>query len=195
MRKRKTSKTTTKIPNTTKSQIAVDKVESKQLKTQFSDNEKSMWKVEDTKLNVDQKQTVEEDKIQFREALAKSIIDQTDLGIKKISSQSSLKICIMLQHIIPRDRHLLVPINVQALVVPRTEMPDAGVKTKSNRVPNIKNIRESNISQSAITTYPQRANLKSDFREKKLRYRKRGILGHSRSIRIYVIESTNLRLG
>ena len=55
MRKRKSSKTTTKIPNTIKSQIAVDKVESKQLKPQFSDNEKSMWKVEDTKLNVDQK--------------------------------------------------------------------------------------------------------------------------------------------
>ena len=166
MRKRKTSKTTTKIPNTTKTQIAVDKVESKQLKTQFSDNEKSMWKVEDTKLNVDQKQTVEEDKIQFREALAKSIIDQTDLGIKENIESIKPENLHNVSALIPRDRHLLVPINVQALVVPRTEMPDTGVKTKSNRVPNIKNIREPNISQSAITTYPQRANLKSDFREK-----------------------------
>ena len=79
--------------------------------------------------------------------------------------------------LIPRDRHLLVPINVQALVVPHTEMPDAGVKTKSNRVPNIKNIREPNIAQSAITTYPQRANLKSDFQREKLQTQKTRNIG------------------
>ena len=67
--------------------------------------------------------------------------------------------------LIPRDRHLLVPINVQALVVPIMESGTKQDKNKSNQDLRLNNIGDQNIKQRNFEFIPERADLKTDFRE------------------------------
>ena len=115
--------------------------------TKIDNSNKSMWKVDEVKLDLNEKSPVEEETVEFRDALAKSIIDQTDLGIKENIESIKAENLENISALIPRDRHLLVPINVQALVVPSMESGTKQDKNKSNQDLRLNNIDDQNIKQ------------------------------------------------
>ena len=120
MIKRRTSKVTDTISTIEKYNNDMN-IEKAQVNTKIEDSNKSMWKVDDIGLDLNEKSPVEENNVEFRDALAKSIIDQSDLGIKENIESIKPENLENISAMIPRDRHLLVPINVQALVVPSME--------------------------------------------------------------------------
>lgn len=167
MKRRRSSKVTKNITNVDKIQ-SVEKVEKENVDTKIDNSNKSMWKVDEVKLDLNEKSPVEEETVEFRDALAKSIIDQTDLGIKENIESIKAENLENINALIPRDRHLLVPINVQALVVPSMEMGSNQDKNNSDKDAGFRNINERNIKQRVFETFPERAELKTDFRESKV---------------------------
>ena len=167
MKRRRSSKVTKNITNVDKIQ-SVEKVEKENVDTKIDNSNKSMWKVDEVKLDLNEKSPVEEETVEFRDALAKSIIDQTDLGIKENIESIKAENLENINALIPRDRHLLVPINVQALVVPSMEMGSNQDKNNSDKDAGFSNINERNIKQRVFETFPERAELKTDFRESKV---------------------------
>ncbi len=168
MKKRRSSKVAKNNSNNNKIQLDEQNLQKTQMKTQLDDSNKSMWKVDEVKLNLNEKSPVEQETVEFRDALAKSIIDQTDLGIKENIESIKAENLENIGALIPRDRHLLVPINVQALVVPSMEMGIKGDKSKANRNPALKNVDQQEIKEKTIKVHPKRAELKTDFRESKV---------------------------
>ena len=167
MKKRRSSKVAKSSSNANKIQMDEQNLQKTQMKTQLDDSNKSMWKIDEVKLDLNEKSPVEQETIEFRDALAKSIIDQTDLGIKENIESIKPENLDNISALIPRDRHLLVPINVQALVVPSMEMGIKGDKSKANRNPELKNIDKPDLKEKTIKLHSQRAELKTDFRESK----------------------------
>tara|TARA_B100000214_G_scaffold250952_1_gene184442 strand:+ start:921 stop:2192 length:1272 start_codon:yes stop_codon:yes gene_type:complete len=164
MKRRRSSKVTKNTPNVKKIQ-SVEKIEKLDMDTKIDNSNKSMWKVDEVKLDLNEKSPVEEETVEFRDALAKSIIDQTDLGIKENIESIKAENLENISALIPRDRHLLVPINVQALVVPIMESGTKQDKNKSNQDLRLNNIGDQNIKQRNFEFIPERADLKTDFRE------------------------------
>ncbi len=164
MRKRRSSKVTDKISTIDKVQNDMN-IEKAQVNTKIEDSNKSMWKVDDIGLDLNEKSPVEENNVEFRDALAKSIIDQSDLGIKENIESIKPENLENISAMIPRDRHLLVPINVQALVVPSMEKSVEKGRNKPSLNPSLKEIDKDSIEQKTFRTHPQRADLKTDFRE------------------------------
>ena len=164
MRKRRSSKVTDKISTIDKIQNDMN-IEKAQVNTKIEDSNKSMWKVDDIGLDLNEKSPVEENNVEFRDALAKSIIDQSDLGIKENIESIKPENLENISAMIPRDRHLLVPINVQALVVPSMEKSVEKGRNKPSLNPSLKDIDKDSIEQKTFRTHPQRADLKTDFRE------------------------------
>ena len=167
MKKRRSSKVAKSSSNANKIQMDEQNLQKTQMKTHLDDSNKSMWKVDEVKLDLDEQSPVEQETIEFRDALAKSIIDQTDLGIKENIESIKPENLDNISALIPRDRHLLVPINVQALVVPNMEMGIKGDKSKANRNPALKNIDKPDLKEKNIKLHSKRAELKTDFRESK----------------------------
>ena len=164
MRKRRSSKVTDKISTIDKVKNNMN-IEKAQVNTKIEDSNKSMWKVDDIGLNLNEKSPVEENNVEFKDALAKSIIDQSDLGIKENIESIKPENLENISAMIPRDRHLLVPINVQALVVPSMEKSVEKGRNKPSLNPSLKDIDKDSIEQKTFRTHPQRADLKTDFRE------------------------------
>ena len=164
MRKRRSSKVTDKSPTIDKVQNNMS-IEKAQVNTKIEDSNKSMWKVDDIGSKLNEKSPVEENNVEFRDALAKSIIDQSDLGIKENIESIKPENLENISAMIPRDRHLLVPINVQALVVPSMERSVEKGRNKPSLNPSLKEIDKESIEQKAFATHPHRADLKTDFRE------------------------------
>ena len=164
MRKRRSSKVTDKISTIDKVQNDMN-IEKAQVNTKIQDSNESMWKVDDIGLDLNEKSPVEENNVEFRDALAKSIIDQSDLGIKENIESIKPENLENISAMIPRDRHLLVPINVQALVVPSMEKSVEKGRNKPSLNPSLKEIDKDSIEQKTLRTHPQRADLKTDFRE------------------------------
>ncbi|MBT04717.1 MAG: hypothetical protein CMA92_02975 [Euryarchaeota archaeon] len=164
MRKRRSSKVTDKISTIDKVKNNMN-IEKAQVNTKIEDSNKSMWKVDDIGLNLNEKSPVEENNVEFKDALAKSIIDQSDLGIKENIESIKPENLENISAMIPRDRHLLVPINVQALVVPSMEKSVEKGRNKPSLNPSLKEIDKDSIKQKTFRTHPQRADLKTDFRE------------------------------
>ena len=164
MRKRRSSKVTDKISTIDKVQNDMN-IEKAQVNTKIQDSNESMWKVDDIGLDLNEKSPVEENNVEFRDALAKSIIDQSDLGIKENIESIKPENLENISAMIPRDRHLLVPINVQALVVPSMEKSVEKGRNKPSLNPSLKEIDKDSIEQKTFRTHPQRADLKTDFRE------------------------------
>lgn len=167
MKKRRSSKATKSTPGVKKVQ-SVEKIDKLLVDTQIDNSNKSMWKVDEVKLDSTEQSPAKEATIEFRDALAKSIIDQTNLGIKENIESIKPGNLDNLVALIPRDRHLLVPINVQALVVPSTDNSTKQDKTKSNQGLEIRtNNNNDNPKLKQITnqTFAERAELKTEFRE------------------------------
>ena len=164
MKRRRSSKVTKNTTNVDKIQ-SVEKVEKLDVDAKIDNSNKSMWKVDEVKLDLNEKSPVEEETVEFRDALAKSIIDQTDLGIKENIESIKAENLENIGALIPRDRHLLVPINVQALVVPSLESGIKQDKNKSNQDLRLDNLDNQNIKQRNFEFFPERADLKTDFRE------------------------------
>ena len=146
MRKRRSSKVTDKSPTIDKVQNNMS-IEKAQVNTKIEDSNKSMWKVDDIGSKLNEKSPVEENNVEFRDALAKSIIDQSDLGIKENIESIKPENLENISAMIPRDRHLLVPINVQALVVPSMERSVEKGRNKPSLNPSLKEIDKESIEQ------------------------------------------------
>ena len=169
MKKRRSSKATKSTPGVKKVQ-SVEKIDKLSVDTKIDNSNKTMWKVDEVKLDLNEQSPAKETTIEFRDALAKSIIDQTDLGIKENIESIKPENLDNLVALIPRDRHLLVPINVQALVVPSTDNSTKKDKTKSNQgleisTNNNNNNNNPKLKQIPNETFAERAGLKTEFRE------------------------------
>ena len=164
MKKRRSSKSSKKVSNNDTVQSNTHKLEKSQVKTQAKNSNNTMWKVDEANIELNDKAPLEQESIEFRDALAKSIIDQTDLGIKENIESIKPENLDNINAMLPRKRHLLVPINVQSLVVPTMTIASKGDKTKSSRNQFVGEV-EANDKQKIIKTYPKRADLKTDYRE------------------------------
>jgi len=164
MKKRRSSKSRKEVSNIDTNQSNNHQLEKSQIKTPASDSSNTMWKVDEANINLNEKAPIEQESIEFRDALAKSIIDQTDLGIKENIESIKPENLDKLDSILPRNRHLLVPINVQSLVVPTMINASKGDKSKSSRNLSVGEV-ETNNKQKTIKAYPKRAELKTDYRE------------------------------
>ena len=154
MKKRRSSKSSKKVSNNDTVQSNTHKLEKSQVKTQAKNSNNTMWKVDEANIELNDKAPLEQESIEFRDALAKSIIDQTDLGIKENIESIKPENLDNINAMLPRKRHLLVPINVQSLVVPTMTIASKGDKTKSSRNQSVGEV-EANDKQKIIKTYPK----------------------------------------
>ena len=71
MKKRRSSKVAKSNSNANKIQMDEQNLQKTQMKAQIDDSNKSMWKVDEVKLDLNEKSPIEQETIEFRDALAK----------------------------------------------------------------------------------------------------------------------------